>query len=108
MKSFESMSLKEIFLAGKDKGVVVPVHLRGTNAANDPRMLEEARQYLVAQLNELYVKQMIKRIANLLLAILVVSMAILLILGVQYYEKSHPKKVEQLPAYNSFTSKIIS
>jgi hypothetical protein len=91
-KNYESMSLKEIFLAGKKHSVVVPVHLRGADVANNPKALEEARQYLVSQLNTLYIKMMLKRLLWIAVVVLLVACAILTVTTVHYVQQ-RPKTV---------------
>lgn len=95
-KTYESMSLKEVFLAGKKAGIMVPIHLRSTDTAHDPKLLEEARQYLVSQLNALYIKRMVQRTFWVAVSAMVLS-ALLVVYFLWQYIQQH-RAASQPPA----------
>lgn len=101
---YESMELKEIFQAGKKAGIVVPLHLRGPNAIHDPKLLEEARQYLVTQLNALYLKKMAKQTQRIVVLTLIIVIATLAMVVFFYL---HPPENIRKPLSISATPQLV-
>lgn len=83
------MNLKEVFLAGKREHIAVPLHLRNANAANDPRLLEEARQYLVNELNKVYLKRMANRLLWVGVTIATLLFLLLALSFLRYWQDTH-------------------
>lgn len=87
---YESMELKDIFHEGKKAGIAVPIHLRGEHAVHDPRLLEEARQYLVAQLTMRHSARLAARAHVISLMTLI---TVLILLGLVIYMYFNPPKM---------------